>query len=564
MSPIDWTVLIFTLIGITLYGVYRGRKSGGLDGFLRAGRSLPWYHVGLSVMATQASAITFLAGPGFGYAHGLEFIQFYLGLPLAVLILCLAFIPNFYKLNIYTAYEYLEGRFDPKTRALTAFLFLVLRALSTAISVYAPSIILSALLHIPSYISTLAVGLLVITYTLTGGSKSVSYTQVLQMIIIFTGLFTAIFTTLSLLPPGVHFTQVLKISGILGHLKALDLHWNIQEKYNIWSGLIGGLFLQLSYFGTDQSQVSRYLTGSSIRESKLGLIFNGLVKIPMQFLILMTGVLVFVFFQFNAPPLAFNPLIKSEIHDSKKSKLYELLEKKHQEVFILKKDKIQDYLNKSKGSLSILKPIQDKIKALNLEELSLEKKAIQMHDDSSNSIQTEDSNYVFLSFILSYLPKGLVGALIAIIFLSSMGAVASALNSMASCSLIDFYKRWYKKEESDAHYLRASKAFTLFWGLVCVFLALFIGKFDNLIEAVNRIGSYVYGPILGIFLVGFYFKKVKANSVFLSAILSEMMVIIAPQLFHMAYLWLNVLGCILVILLSIILESTIFKPYKPV
>ncbi len=563
MNVWDWAVLIFTLLGITLYGIYRGRSSKGLNGFLRAGQSLPWYHVGLSVMATQASAITFLAGPGFGYAHGLQFIQFYLGLPLAVLVLCISFVPNFYRLNVYTAYEYLEGRFDAKTRTLTSALFLVLRALSTAISVYAPSLILSALLHIPSYISTLMVGGLVVIYTLLGGAKAVSYTQVLQMLIIFTGLFTTIFIVFSLLPQNVHLAEALKISGALGHLQAINFHWDLKERYNIWSGLLGGFFLQLSYFGTDQSQVSRYLTGSSIKESKLGLIFNGIIKIPMQFLILFTGVLIFTFYQFNPPPLAFNPLIKSGLAKEKLKEFGEM-EVQHQVLFLQKKKAVEAYVQNlsgqsGKAGQSLKGAIQDDHAKL----LGIEKKAIDLSNRNSNNIQSDDSNYVYLAFILKYLPHGLIGALMAIIFLSSMGAVSSALNAMASCSIVDFYRRWLNPHAKESHFVIMSQGFTLFWGMVCIFLALFIGKFDNLIEAVNIIGSFVYGPILGIFLVAFYLKWVKGSSVFMAAILSEALVIVVSRFTTIAYLWLNVVGSISVLVIAILLETLIFRFQKP-
>ncbi len=600
MSYWDWGVLIFTLMAISLYGIYRGHKSEGLNGFLRAGQSLPWYYVGLSVMATQASAITFLAGPGFGYAHGLKFIQFYLGLPLAVWVLCISFVPNFYRLNVYTAYEYLESRFDAKTRALTSLLFLILRALSTAISVYAPALILSAVLPIPSYYSTLLMGVLVITYTLIGGSKAVSYTQAIQMLVVFTGLFSAIFITLKLLPPDIHLKQALQISGALNHLQAIDFHWDLTKRYTIWSGIIGGFFLQLSYFGTDQSQVGRYLTGSSIKESKMGLMMNGIIKIPMQFLILMTGVLVFVFYQFNPPPLAFNPLIKNSLEkNSPPSKienplvgepkimnnlvqdqnlrLFENLENKHKLLFEEKKSALYKYLNllekeeqnkrfpwdKEKYQPDLIKQ-KTEVQTLQNQMNQLEQEAVKLNLSINKNIQSDDSNYVFLTYILKYLPKGLVGALIAIIFLSSMGAVSAALNSMASCSIVDIYKRWIKPQEEEKIYVLASRWFTLFWGVVCVILALVIGKFDNLIEAVNIIGSYVYGPILGVFLVAFYFKKIGANAIFFATILSELMIILIPHWISIAYLWLNVIGSIFVILLGFLLESTIFRVRKSI
>jgi SSS family solute:Na+ symporter len=555
MSIIDWIILIITLLSIVLYGVWKSRGTKNIQGFLLADKKLPWYHVGLSVMATQASAITFLSAPGQAYSDGLRFVQFYFGLPLAMVVLCITFVPIFHKLNVYTAYEYLEKRFDNKTRSLTAFLFLLQRGLSTGITIYAPAIILSAILHIDITYTILFNGLLVISYTVYGGTKAVSYTQLFQMSIIFFGLFLAAYMVIHLLPENVGFMDALHIAGKMNKLNAIDTKFDLNNRYNIWSGIIGGFFLQLSYFGTDQSQVGRYLTGSSITQSRLGLVMNGLIKIPMQFLILLIGTLVFTFYQFHQAPVFFNQVEVSRIEKSADRPQYQKLEHEYQLLHEEKKVYVNDlvtalHTDNEKGIANAriqLQQADKKSMAIKTEVTTLMKK-------SNPAADTNDTNYIFLSFVTQQLPVGIVGLLIAIIFLASMGSTASGLNSLASTTVVDFYKRIFKKEESDKQYLSASRWTTVAWGIFCVIVALYASKLGNLIEAVNILGSLFYGTILGIFLVAFYMKKISGTAVFYAAIVTEVFIGYAWIVNLMAFLWLNVIGCLLVMLLAYLIQ----------
>jgi len=545
VSTIDWIVLVVTLTGIVAYGIWKSRGTKNIEGYLLANKSLPWYHVGLSVMATQASAITFLSAPGQAYADGMRFVQFYFGLPLAMVVLCVTFIPIFHRLKVYTAYEYLEGRFDIKTRALTAFLFLLQRGLSTGISIYAPSIVLSSILGVDIAYTTVLLGVLVMLYSTYGGTKAVSYTQLLQMIIIFSGLIVAAVMVVYLLPAGVGFGDALHIAGKMGKLNAIDTHFDPSSRYNLWSGLIGGFFLQLSYFGTDQSQVGRYLTGSSITQSRLGLVMNGLVKIPMQAFILLIGVLVFTFYQFQAPPLHFNRVEEAKV---KSMPVYQQLEDEHAQLQAAKRTQLTAFtaaLHRSDEAGvdragAMLRQIEQKAAALRKEAAGL----IQTADPQAD---TNDTNYVFLRFVTTYLPQGLVGLLIAIIFLASMGSMASGLNSLASTTVVDVYRRLIHRERGDAAYLRASRVATLAWGLFCIGAALYASRLGNLIEAVNILGSLFYGTILGIFVVAFYFKRIGGSAVFWGAVLAELLVVLFWWMDLFAFLWLNVVGCALVV-----------------
>ncbi|TDQ06985.1 sodium:solute symporter [Pedobacter metabolipauper] len=556
MSVIDWSVLILTLVVIVVYGIYKSRGTQNIQGYLLGNQSLPWYHVCLSVMATQASAITFLSAPGLAYSSGMSFVQFYLGLPLAMIVLCITFVPIFHRLKVYTAYEYLEQRFDLKTRALTAFLFLIQRGLSTGITIYAPSIILSTILDINTTYTTLFIGSLVIFYTVYGGTKAVSYTQMLQMSIIFCGLFAAGIMVVHLLPGDIGFGRAISIAGKMGRTNAIDLKFDLDNPYTVWTGLIGGFFLQLSYFGTDQSQVGRYLSGASVSQSRLGLLMNGLVKIPMQFLILLIGVLVFTFYQYNRPPIFFNSFELNKLENSKygpelnkiKADFNQAFEDKQVVVNQMNAALDQDDQVAISRQRDALKLADDKEKAIKLQVTDLMEK----NDKQAN---TKDNNYIFLSFVTQYLPKGLVGLLIAIIFLASMGSTASALNSLASTTVIDIYKRLIKKDASDSQYLRASRLATVFWGVVCIIMALFASKIGNLLEAVNILGSYIYGTILGVFLVAFYLRHVNGRAVFYAALLAELAVIVIGRMELVAYLWLNVIGCLLVVLFSIVFQT---------
>lgn len=556
MSNIDWVVLGATLLFIALYGMWKSRGMKNIDGYLLADKKLPWYHVGLSVMATQASAITFLSAPGLAYVDGIRFVQFYFGLPLAMVLICVAFIPIFKRLNVYTAYEYLESRFDTKTRTLTAFLFLLQRGLSTGITIYAPSIILSTILNIDIVYTTFIMGGIVILYTVYGGTKAVSYTQMLQMAIIFSGLFMAAYMVVDMLPANVGFTDALHIAGKMGKLNAIDTQFDLSNKYNIWSGIIGGFFLQLSYFGTDQSQVGRYLTGKSVTQSRLGLVMNGLVKIPMQFFILLIGTLVFAFYQFNTPPVFFNSV---EVNQIKTSEYAEAFNAQEKEFNTIHKER-QQYVTGLVDALDA----DDETKVDEMREALLQSKEQELatRDSvkkliSANNVLADpnDSNYVFLTFVTDYLPTGLVGLLIAIIFLAAMGSTASGLNSLASTYIVDFYKRFTNKTGSDKGYLTASRWATVAWGLFCMIVALYAGKLGNLIEAVNILGSLFYGVILGIFIVAFFVKHISGTAVFYAAILGEIFIIISWLTELTAFLWLNLIGCVLVVVFALIIEE---------
>ncbi len=561
MSLTDWIVLAATLLAVVGYGVWKSGSNKNIDQFLMGGRSLPWYSVGLSVMATQASAITFLSAPGQAYSDGMRFVQFYFGLPLAMIVLCITFVPIFHRLKVYTAYEFLEQRFDLKTRALTSFLFLVQRGLSTGITIYAPSIILSTILNINTVYTTLFIGGLVIFYTVYGGTKAVSYTQLLQMSIIFLGMFLAGVVVVNLLPSGIGFGNALKLSGKLGRMNVIDWKFDPNNKYNVWSGLIGGFFLQLSYFGTDQSQVGRYLTGSSVGQSRLGLIMNGLVKIPMQFLILLIGVLVFAFYQFNKPPMFFNQYAVKQVKSSTYAPQYTALENQYTAVFEQRKIKADNLIKAfdTKNETQINQAQAD-LKLADQQSTDIRQKAIGLMKKNDPKAELDDTNYVFLNFVTHYLPRGLIGLLIAIVFLASMGSTASALNSLASTSTVDIYKRIINPGASDANYLAASRLATIFWGIVCIGMALFAGKMGNLLEAVNELGSYIYGTILGVFVVAFYLKKIRGTSVFIAGFIAEAIICVLGYYNAVAYLWFNAIGCILVIVIAMMINP--FVPGK--
>ncbi|MES2762124.1 MAG: sodium:solute symporter [Bacteroidota bacterium] len=555
MSYIDWIVLGITLLSIISYGVWKSRGAKNIEGYLLADRQMPWYHVGLSVMATQASAITFLSAPGQGYTDGLRFVQFYFGLPLAMVVLCITFIPIFHKLNVYTAYEFLEKRFDNKTRTLTAFLFLLQRGLSTGITIYAPAIILSTILSVDVNYMIVLNGFLVIVYTVYGGAKAVSYTQLFQMSVIFAGLFLAAYMVVHLLPDNVSFNDALHIAGKMDKLNAIDTKFDLNNRYNIWSGIIGGFFLQLSYFGTDQSQVGRYLTGKSISQSRLGLVMNGLVKIPMQFLILLIGVMVFTFYQFHQSPVFFNKVEVNRIEKSAYKEDYKKLE----QLYIVAHNEKQAEVNTLIAAMhnedeKAIEIAGIKVKAADQKSNAIRKEVINLMQKNDPKADVNDTNYIFLNFITHQLPIGVIGLLIAIIFLASMGSMASGLNSLASTTVVDFYKRLFKKEESDKGYLSASRWTTVIWGLFCILIAFYASRVGNLIEAVNILGSLFYGTILGIFLVAFYMKKINGTAVFFAALIAEAFIVYAWITDLTAFLWLNVIGCLLVMFFSFVIQ----------
>jgi SSS family transporter len=563
MSVIDWIVLGGTLLSIIAYGIWKSGTNKNIEQFVAGGRSLPWYHVGLSVMATQASAITFLSAPGQAYSDGMRFVQFYFGLPLAMIVLCITFVPIFHRLKVYTAYEFLEQRFDLKTRALTSILFLIQRGLSTGITIYAPAIILSGILHINTTYTTLFIGGLVLFYTVYGGSKAVSYTQLLQMSIIFTGMLIAGVLVVMLLPQNVGFVKAIKLAGNLGRMNVIDWKFDPNNRYNIWSGIIGGFFLQLSYFGTDQSQVGRYLTGSSVAQSRLGLIMNGLIKIPMQFMILLLGVLVFSFYQFNRPPVFFNNYEVEQVKKSAYAANFNRLEQQYANAFAQKKEKT-DNLVKAFDMHNAQQITQAKTELKAAEEQAgvIRNNAIDVIKKNSGNDAVNDTNYVFLTFVTHYLPQGLIGLLIAIIFLASMGSTASGLNALASTTVVDIYKRIIKPDASDKSYVDACRLATVFWGVVCIGMALYASKIGNLLEAVNQLGSYIYGTILGVFIVAFYLKKINGTAVFIAAIITEAIICLMGYYNIVAYLWLNAIGCIGVIIIAWVINQ-MKQPKQP-
>lgn len=550
LHTIDWVILSVTLIFIVAYGTYVTRKSANVTDYIKGGSDSKWWTIGLSVMATQASAITFLSTPGQAFHSGMGFVQFYFGLPIAMVIICVVFIPIYHKLKVYTAYEFLEGRFDLKTRSLAAILFLIQRGLAAGITIFAPAIILSAVLGWDLLTLNIIIGFLVIIYTVSGGTKAVNVTQKQQMIIIFIGMLIAFFMIMSQLPENITFTNALEIAGASNKMEVLDFSFDLSNRYTVWTGILGGTFLMLSYFGTDQSQVQRYLSGKSVRESQLGLIFNGLLKVPMQFFILLIGVMVFVFYQFNASPLNFNPTANEEIAKSKYVNEYKVLEEEHVKIENSKKALFADGFQ-----------IEEKqqIQELNSKDLALKEKskAIINKIDEENTlkkIESNDKDYVFIHFILNNLPRGLIGLLLAVILSAAMSSTASELNALASTTAIDLYKRNVKEEKSEEHYVKASKWFTLLWGLIAISVACVANLFDNLIQLVNIIGSIFYGNVLGIFLLAFFIKFVKGNAVFVAAIITQIIIIYVWYIDVLPFLWLNALGCILVMSIAIIIQ----------
>ncbi len=550
MQTLDWVVLISTLLFIVVYGSYKTRGSKNVDDFIKGGSKDKWWTIGLSVMATQASAITFLSTPGQAYNSGMGFVQFYFGLPIAMIIICVVFIPLYSRLKVYTAYEFLEKRFDLKTRRLTAILFLVQRGLSAGITIFAPAIILSAVLGWNLLTLNVTIGVLVIIYTVSGGTKAVSVTQKQQMAIIFAGMFAAFFIIINYLPQDISFTKALKIAGASGKMEILDFSFDLNNRYTVWTGILGGTFLMLSYFGTDQSQVQRYLSGKSVRESQLGLLFNGLLKVPMQFFILLVGVMVFVFYQFNPTPLNFNPAATEAVYNSVYAEDYKVLEKTHQGIENERKT-LQFKIAQNNKNTEAVK----RLKALNIADLDNRKAARKLIAKADEKVETNDKDYVFLHFILENLPRGLIGLLLAVILSAAMSSTASELNALASTTALDLYKRAVKVSKSDKHYVNATKGFTIMWGLIAIGVASVANLFDNLIQLVNIIGSIFYGNVLGIFLLAFFIKYVKGNAVFVAALITQTIVITVYTIDVLPYLWLNLLGCALVMIIAILLQT---------
>lgn len=542
MELLDWIVLTSTLAFIVLYGIWRNNSHKNIQEYLKGGNEARWWTVGLSVMATQASAITFLSTPGQAYHDGMGFVQFYFGLPFAMLIICLFFIPIYHRLKVYTAYEFLENRFDLRVRTLTAILFLVQRGLAAGITIYAPAIILSVVLGWNLKLMVLFVGTLVITYTLVGGTKAVNVTQKQQMFVIFLGMFIAFGFILYRFPEGISFSDALHIAGKAGKLEVLDFSIDLNSRYTFWSGLTGGLFLALSYFGTDQSQVQRYLSGKSLKESQMGLIMNGLLKVPMQFFILLVGVMVFVFYQFEPAPINFNPKAVAAVKTSSEAEAFKTLEIEN-----------LDTQRRLKAALLQGNTSED-IQRLSKEELAQRTRAKALITKAAPEQEPNDKDYVFISFILGYLPSGLIGLLIAVIFSAAMSSTASELNALAATTTVDLYQR-NVSEKSEAHYVKASKGFTLGWGLIAILFASVGNLFENLIQLVNIIGSVFYGTILGIFLVAIFIKQIKGKAIFWAAVLSEAFIIFLFYQDAVSFLWLNLIGAVLTVLLGLIFQK---------
>jgi SSS family transporter len=556
LSWIDWFVLGATLLAIVAYGTWKTRGSQNVKEYLRGGNTSKWWTIGLSVMATQASAITFLSTPGQAFNDGMGFVQFYFGLPIAMIVICLVFIPLYHRLKVYTAYEFLENRFDLKTRTLAAILFLIQRGLAAGITIFAPAIILSVVLGWDLLTLNIVIGLLVIIYTVSGGTKAVSVTQKHQMIVIFIGMFIAFFLIVDKLPQDITFTKALEIAGASGKMNVLDFSFNLNNRYTFWTGIIGGTFLMLSYFGTDQSQVQRYLSGKSVKEMQLGLIFNGLLKVPMQFFILLVGVMVFVFYQFNEAPVNFNPTATQVVLNSEFAEDYKALQTEQQQIFRDKQKIIKAYT--SSGNPEVAKYIS----AANTANNELRQEARALIDKASIrqgvKVESNDKDYVFIHFILNNLPRGLIGLLLAVILSAAMSSTASELNALGSTTAMDLYKR-NTSEKTEVQMVKASRWFTFLWGIIAIGVACVANLAENLIQLVNIIGSIFYGNVLGIFLIAFFFKYVKGNAVFIAALITQVLVIALYFLneyehINLPFLWLNFIGCILVIAIAYLLQ----------
>ncbi len=561
MTLIDWIILFASLVFIVVYGVRKGKVNRNLDDYILADRSLRWYTIALSIMATQASAITFISTPGQAYADGMGFVQFYFGLPIGMVILSVTAVPIYHRLKVYTAYEYLEGRFDLKTRSLTAFLFLIQRGLAAGLTIFAPALILSLILGWDLYLTILMIGGLVVVYTAIGGTRAVSYTNFHQLLIAMGGMVAAFVCVILYLPADLSFGEALHVAGRLGKLEVVDFSFDWQNRYNFWSGVIGGMFLQLSYFGTDQSQVQRYLTGSSVAESRIALLFNGMVKIPMQFFILFVGVMVFVFYQFVTPPIFFNHVTRDAVIESEYGVQFRDLEERHEIASRVRATEAKAFADSLEtGDEALIAEKESDLRSAFAEVESLREEAIGVIRMSDPAADTNDTNHIFLTFVLTYLPAGLVGLIIAAVFASSMSSTASELNALASTTIVDIYKRMWTKDGSDLHYVVASKVATVFWGIFAIGFAMFANRLGTLVEAVNILGSLFYGTILGVFLVAFYIRRVHGTATFIAALIAEGIVIYCRFGTDIAWLWYNVVGCMAVVLIAPVIEMLPRKP----
>ncbi|HMO38478.1 MAG TPA: sodium:solute symporter [Saprospiraceae bacterium] len=556
MNTLDWIIMLGTLLTIVTYGIWKTRHVKTSRSYLRGDDDLKWWTIGLSIMATQASAITFLSTPGQAYDDGMRFVQFYFGMPLAMVFLSVVVLPIYYRLKVYTAYEYLEGRFDRKTRTLTALLFLTQRGLAAGLTIYAPSIVLSAIMGWSLNWTIFLMGIFVIFYTVMGGTKAVSVTQKQQMIVILSGMLIAAVILVFKLPKDISFGNAVSLAGKMDKLNTVDFSFDWNNRYNFWTGMFASVFLFLSYFGTDQSQVQRYLSGKSLTESRIGLLFNGIFKVPMQFLILFVGILVFVFFQFNRPPVHFNNANVESLKNTESAARYYELEQQHAIVFDQQQAAVRQLLSAiDTGNEDAIGQTKLHIAGLREQDTRIREEVKTLIASQNPKAKTQDTDYVFLTFVINYLPVGIVGLLLAVIFSAAWSSTASELSALSTTTVVDIYRRSFVQDATDRHYLRASKGFTVLWGAIALSFAAIADLFENLIQAVNIIGSLFYGVILGIFFVAFFMKRIGGNAVFTAAILGEACVLGIFFYGNIAFLWLNFIGCAIVMILAFLLQA---------
>ena len=545
MRTLDWIVLVSWLVLLISYGLYRGRGSNTVNQFLLAGKTMPWYAMGLSIMATQAGAITFISTPGQAYTDGMRFVQFYFGLPIAMVILSATVVPIFHRAKVYTAYEYLEQRFDAKTRALVSMIFLIERGLSAGIALAAPGIVLSAILHLPFAWTTIIMGIVVIVFTTMGGIKAITWADVPQMCVILAALILALCIAIRLLPPGVSFMDAARLAGAAGKLNAVVLHFDWKDRYNLWSGVIGGAFLALAYFGTDQSQVQRYLTGKSIGQSRLSLLFNAMAKVPMQFFILYIGAMVFVFFIFDKPPLLFHPVEMVRVQATPQ---YPAIASRYDKAFDERRAAALEYKDAPDAATKKFQAAQKDLDAARADALKLSKE--------------NDTNYIFLTFVMRYLPAGIVGLVLAVIFTAAMSSISGEINSLATVTVIDVYKRHLNPGATDHHYLMASRAASVFWGAFATMFATFASNFGALIEVVNQVGSLFYGGLLGVFVLAFFAKKVGGTAAFYGVIAGELAIFATARFTSIKFLWYNVIGSLIVIAVALLITRVVHYAHE--
>ena len=545
MTPLDWIVMIATVIAIPSFGLWRGRGSKTVNQYLLAGKTMPWYAMGLSIMATQASAITFIATTGQAYVDGMRFVQFYFGLPIAMVILSATAVPIFHRSGVYTAYEYLERRFDAKTRALAAIVFLIQRGMAVGLAIYAPAIVMSVIFGWSDRLTTLLIGIVCVIYTTKGGIPAVTWTDVMQMSIIFSGLIFALITVVSLMPHSVSFADAVYLAGAVGKLNAVDLHFDPNNRYNLWSGLIGGSFLALGYFGCDQSQVQRYLTGKSVAQSRLGLLFNAMAKVPMQFFILFVGAMVFVFYLFIPPPMLFEKNAMTAIAGQPQ---YSEVQRHYDSAWQRRKVAAEEFnaARKQADEVKVEASIAE-YRAAQKDIESARQSGISLYEKSAGQDGFNDTNYIFLSFVTKYFPAGIVGLVIAVIFTAAMSSSSGELNSLAAVSVMDIYRRHFRKEASDRHYLLVSRIFTAAWGAWAVVFAQYAKNLGSLVEAVNRVGSFFYPVLLGAFVLAFFFSRVRGSAAFWGMLVGEATIISCALFTNVAFLWYNVIGAVVVI-----------------